>query len=133
MDWITLAGSLAAVFAVAGIVWLMGMGKAPRISSAEQAMILARDAHSGFRPAEALVDREGAAALVAGEDGAVVLVRPHGAQIAARVFAQPPQMDFADGLLTVATGDPRFGDVTLRLDEEQATRWPALGEETRHG
>ncbi|NNC73084.1 MAG: hypothetical protein HKN78_09455 [Sphingomonadaceae bacterium] len=133
MDWVTLAGSLAAVFAVAGIVWFMGMGKSQRIADPEQAMALARDAHSGFCPVDALVDNEGAAALVAGEGGTVVLVRPHGAQIAARVFAKPPEMELSAGLLTIATGDRRFGDIVLRLGDEQAARWPALLERMRHG
>ncbi len=57
MNWLVLAGSLAAVFAVAGVAWLGGMGGTPRIENDAHAMRLARDAHSGFEPSEAAVDR----------------------------------------------------------------------------
>lgn len=123
MNWLQLVGSLAAVFVVAALVWWMGMGKAPRIESAEQAERLAREAHSGFRPVDTIVDRNGQAALVRGESGEIVLLRAHGAQIAARVFRDPPQAQFEAGRLIIETGEAMFGRVILSADEGEAAPW----------
>lgn len=131
MDWITLIGSLAAVLALAGIAWWLGVGKAPAIATADEAMRHASDAHSGFRPRSAAVDADGRAALVMGDDHEIVLLRPHGARIAARVFRGPPACSVDGGELKIASGERMFGDVTLRLGAEEAARWAArLGEAT---
>ena len=123
MNLTVLIGSLAAVFALAAIAWLLGMGRTPRIANAKQAERLARDAHSGFAPSDAAVSRDGKAALVAGRDGDFVLLREHGANIAARVFRQAPDVRRDDGILTVTTGERLFGDLRLDLGDTDATRW----------
>ncbi|WP_299328742.1 hypothetical protein [Parasphingopyxis sp.] len=123
MSLTVLIGSLAAVFALAAIAWLLGMGRTPRIADAEQAERLARDAHSGFVPTDAAVSRDGKAALVAGRDGDFVLLREHGANIAARVFRQAPDIRRDEAILTVATGEKLFGDLRLDLGEADAARW----------
>ncbi len=123
MDWIVLGGSLAAVLTLAAIAWALGLGGAPALEDSEQAMRIARDAHSGFRPRSALVDAAGKAALVQGENGEIVLLRQHGAQIAARVFKTPPHVEIADGQLRIATGERMFGDVTLATHSAEATDW----------
>ncbi|MCA1749324.1 MAG: hypothetical protein ABR601_06580 [Parasphingopyxis sp.] len=129
MDWLTLIGSLVAVFALAGIAWWLGVGTPPAIGSEEAARRHAAEAHSGFRPREAAVDADGRAALVLGEDREIVLLRPHGARIAARVFRGAPPCAVSDGELKIASGERMFGDVTLRLGEAEAARWAArLGE-----
>lgn len=132
MDWITLVGSLAAVFALAGIAWWLGVGKAPAIADADDAMRQAAEAHSGFRPREAAVDGEGRAALVLGEGGELVLLRPHGARVAARVFHSAPDCQTDGEELKIASGERMFGDVTLRLGAEEATRWAARLENIAH-
>ncbi|MGP1351784.1 MAG: hypothetical protein ACTS1Z_00535 [Parasphingopyxis sp.] len=123
MNLTVLIGSLAAVFALAAIAWLLGMGRTPRIADTAQAERLARDAHSGFVPEGAAVSRDGKAALVAGRDGDFVLLREHGANIAARVFRRAPDARRDDGVLTVATGEKLFGDLRLDLGEADAARW----------
>lgn len=131
MDWITLIASLAAVLALAAIAWWLGVGKPPAIEDEEQAMRHAADAHSGFRPREAAVDAEGRAALVLGDNREIVLLRPHGARIAARVFRGPPPSSVQGEELKIASGERMFGDVTLRLGAAEAARWAArLGEAT---
>ncbi len=132
MSWLVLAGSLAAVFAVAGLVWLLGFGTSPGIANADQAMELAREAQSGFRPTEAVVDAEGRAALVQGDNGEFVLVRPHGAQMAARIFKSAPAIECDGGQLKIATGERMFGDVMLELDEQDAKRWAKRLQGARH-
>ena len=125
MNLTVLLGSIAAVLVLAGIAWLLGLGKPPQIESEEEAAHHAREAHSGFRPADVALDAEGRAALVLGENGEVVLLRPHGAQITARVFRTPPKAVQDGALLRVATGERLFGDMALTLDETEAARWAA--------
>lgn len=122
MIWLTLLGSLAAVFALAAVTWFLGMGKSPRITDAHEAKQLASDAHSGFQPAEAAVSRDGRAALVAGRDGEFVLLRGHGAKIVARVLRTAPQVIQEGTELVIVTGEQLFGDVRLDLGEAEAER-----------
>ncbi|MEO1169710.1 MAG: hypothetical protein AAFW97_13465 [Pseudomonadota bacterium] len=123
MSPLILIGSLAAVFAVAAIAWLLGMGRTPRIADAAQAERLARDAHSGFAPVDAAVSRDGKAALVAGRDGDFVLLREHGANVVARVLREPPDVALNQAVMTVKTGERLFGDLHLDLGEAEAARW----------
>ncbi len=123
MNWLVLAGSLAAVFTVAGIAWLGGMGGAPGIENTDHAMRLARDAHSGFAPSEAAVDSTGRAALVQGKSGEIVLLRAHGARFAARVFKAHPGVRREGGRLSIATGERMFGDAVLELGDDDAALW----------
>ena len=137
MTWLTLIGSLAAVFAVAGLVWAMGMGRGAAITDSEAAERLAREAQSGFVPHAAIVGRDHRAALVLGADEAIILLRVHGAQIAARVLRSLTQVERRDGVLIIGTGERLFGDVILDLGADQARHWEAvLGDrmlETAHG
>ncbi|RED17032.1 hypothetical protein [Parasphingopyxis lamellibrachiae] len=126
MNLAVLLGSIAAVLALAGIAWLLKLGNQPRIESPEAAARQAREAHSGFRPTEVALDGEGRAALVLGEQGEAVLLRPHGAQIAARVFRTPPRATRKGSTLTIATDERMFGDAALMLGEDEAARWAAL-------
>ena len=125
MTLTVLLGSIAAVLVLAGIAWLLKLGKEPRIESPEAAAQHAREAHSGFRPKDIALDRDGRAALVLGESGEVVLLRPHGAQIAARGFRAPPTATQIGDTLTIATGDAMFGDTALILGEAEANSWSA--------
>ena len=131
MSWIVLAGSLGAVLALAGIAWALKLGAGPRIDDEETARRLARDAHSGFEPVDVTLDSEGRAALARGEDGAVVLLRAHGAQFAARTFRVPPVVSRDGSRLKIASGERMFGNVTLDLGEAEAARWERLLSEHR--
>lgn len=125
MNLTILLGSVAAVLILAGIAWLLKLGTSPQIASEEAAAQHAREAHSGFRPKEVALDRDGRAALVLGEGGETILLRPHGAQITARFFPTPPAATQVGTTLTIATRDYMFGDMTLTLDEAEANRWAA--------
>lgn len=118
-----LIGSLAAVFFVAAVSWFLGMGRTPRIESGDQARQLACDAHSGFEPTDAVVSRDGKAALVSGRNGDFVLLREHGANIAARVMHEQPPIRQDGNMLIVETGERLYGDLRLDLGAEDARRW----------
>lgn len=125
MSLTILLGSVAAVLILAGIARLLKLGTSPRIESEEAAAQHARDAHSGFRPREVALDRDGRAALVLGENGEAILLRPHGAQITARVFHVLPNAVQDGPTLTIQTGERLFGDIKLMLDDAEAARWAA--------
>ena len=123
MNLTVLLGSLAAVFVVAAISWLMGLGRNPRIGSEADARQLAREAHSGFRPISAAVSIDGKAALVAGQGGDYVLLRDHGANVAARVLHEAPSIRRDGAMLIVETGEMMFGDLHLELEDDAAQHW----------
>ncbi|MBC7986257.1 MAG: hypothetical protein H7X93_06245 [Sphingomonadaceae bacterium] len=126
MSWLVLGGSLAAVLALAAIAWALKLGGGLRIENEEAARSLAREVHAGFRPAEVALDREGRAALVRADDGALILLRPHGARIAARSWRAPPAVSRDGPRLKIATSERMFGEATLDLGEAEAARWEEL-------
>lgn len=128
MNWAALAGSLGAVIALAAVAWALKLGPAPRIADADEAKRLAREAHTGFVPADAAVDRDGRAAIVAGADGRIALLRVHGARVAARLLPRA-EARAEGGILKIASGERMFGDVAIALGAAEAARWARrLGE-----
>ncbi len=108
-----IAGSVGAVFMLAGAAWALRLGGA-NIADAEEAMRSAEDIVSGFEADRAVVADDGQAAIVHGCDGSVVLLKAHGARIAGRRLVHPIEtIESADGL-RIATGERLFGTVLLR-------------------
>lgn len=117
-----LIGSLAAILVLAGIAWMLKLGRCTRIESAQHAMALAHDADSGFDAVDAAVSRDGACAIMADAAGRIMVLRSHGAQFAGRVL-EPGTATRIDGeSLTVTPADQRYGPVTLDLGEH-AQAW----------
>jgi hypothetical protein len=112
VNWLQLGGSVAAVLALAGIAWALGLGRAS-IADAAQAMRAAEDALSGFKATRAVVGSDGRAALVYGADGKVAVLKLHGAQPAVRLVTPAAVRETADGL-EVDTGERLFGSVIVR-------------------
>lgn len=107
-----LGGSLIAILLLAGVAALLGLGRA-RIADADQARAEAEAAFPDFIAGEAIVDRDGRAAIVHGRDGSVVVLKLHGAHVAARhlpawAVAATPQGWRAE------TGERAFGAVLVR-------------------
>lgn len=108
-----IAGSVGAVFMLAGAAWALRLGGAS-IADADEAAHSAEDIVSGFEADRAVVADDGQAAIVHGRDGSVVLLKVHGARIAGRRLAKPIQtIESAEGL-RIATGERLFGTVLLR-------------------
>ncbi|MET0247452.1 MAG: hypothetical protein ABW182_11935 [Sphingomonas sp.] len=108
-----LAGSVGAIFMLAGAAWALRLGGA-RIADADEALRTAEDIVSGFEAERAIVASDGQAAIVHGRDGSIVVLKVHGAHIAGRRLARPVEaVPVPDGL-RIATGERRFGTVTLR-------------------
>lgn len=117
MDWLLLLGSVAGVLALALIAWLLGLGGAAIADEAE-ARRAAEEAHIGFRAEDAFVSSDSRAALVRGRDGDWMLLKVHGASVAARHLPPPLAARAADDGVMVATGERMYGDVHLTLAPE---------------
>ena len=118
MDLLLLGGSLAGVLALALTAWLLGLGGAA-IGDEAQAKRTAEDAHIGFVAEAAFVSSDGKAALVRGVDGNFILLKVHGANVAARRLERPLQIGASDEGVMIATGERMFGAVRLRLSPEE--------------
>src|SRR5690242_3474672 len=115
MTWLQLAGSLAAILILAGLAWLLKLGRAGHegtIDEPDQAAEAAEQSLAGFRTVGALVGDDRAAALVAGEHGRVAVIKRHGARLAVREVRWEQVRATHEGML-VETGDRRFGAVTV--------------------
>lgn len=119
-----LGGSLLAIFALAGLAWKLGLGGDLRIRDEAHARELAEEAVCGFDAQETAVDRSGHAALLRGGDGRVLLLRRHGAHMAARVLTDHAHARLDRELLVIGTAERLFGEVTLDLGQ-QAQYWAA--------
>lgn len=117
MDWVLLLGSVAGVLALAIIAWLLGLGGAA-IADQAQARRAAEEAQIGFRAEEAFVSTDSKAALVRGRDGDWMLLKVHGAGLAARHLPSPLAARRSEDGVTVATGERMYGDVRLKLAPE---------------
>jgi hypothetical protein len=94
----------------------MGFAARPQIADPALAARLAADALPGFAPAEAVVSRDGAAALVAAGDGRIALVRPLGDRFVVRALAGA-QVARAGAILRVQPAEAMFPETALDLGE----------------
>lgn len=124
MSWIGLAGSLAAVFAVVGLVKLLGLGRGGALDDAAACQV-AGDIYIGHRFVSAVVDRDGRHALVEGDNGEIALVRAHGDKWVARLLALPVNAHTNGDALIIAASETMFGATTLMLGVADAARWAA--------
>jgi hypothetical protein len=110
---VIVGGSLLAVLILAGIAWALRLGGG-RIADESEAKAAAEDALSGFEAVTAEVASDGQAALVLGRDGSLALLKMHGTQVAARQLRPPFDTEATPEGLRIATGEARFGRVTIR-------------------
>ena len=117
MDWLVLAGSVAGVLGLVLVAWWLGLG-GDDIDGEAQALRAAEEAQVGFVAESAVVSGDRQAAVVRGSDGSVVLLKVHGAHLAARRLTPPFRMRAERDEVVIATGERMFGDVRLRLDSD---------------
>ena len=116
-DILVLGGSIAGVLALVLVAWLLRLGGAS-IEGEAEAMRGAEAHQYGFSAAEAWVSSDGKAALVRGRDGSFVLLKVHGANLAARRLEPPLRATASGEGILVASGERMFGDVRLELPPE---------------
>lgn len=124
MDRIGLLG-----FSVIGVAFLvlltrwLGFAKAPRLTSPQRAAELAQAAIPGLIIVETAISVDATAALVAGTDGRVALVRPFGDRFVVRVLNHP-LVTRAGGILRIRTREAMFPETALDLGPA-ASMWAA--------
>jgi hypothetical protein len=111
MNWTQLFVSIGGVAALALVARWLRLGEA-RLSSVSQARELAEQMLAGFVARDAVLGTDGNAALVAG-NGAIALLKRHGANVAARRLIAPLRLSQAIEGIRVESGERRFGDVVL--------------------
>lgn len=117
MNLMLLFASLAAILAVAGLVWLLQLGD-NRIGDVADAARIAEEQIAGFESGPVLMSDDGEAALVEGADGRIVVLKRHGAHCAGRVLQRPLRVHRCSEGWKVETGDPRFGQVSFALSKQ---------------
>lgn len=113
-----LGGSIVAILFLAWLARHWQLGGDVRIADEAHARALADDAHCGFDAVDVVVDKAGIAALLKDAQGRHMLVRRHGAQFAARLLDRHSESRLDHNFLTIGTGEPSFGRITLHLGDE---------------
>jgi hypothetical protein len=121
MNWLMLAGSLAAVLMLAWVAKVMALGGDVRLSRYDSLRIAAEE---GFQAANVVIDRAGIAAIVRDAAGRHMLIRRHGVHFVTRILRPPLDARLDQKLLTLGTDEPSFGRITLDLGD-QAAIWAA--------
>ena len=116
--------SLAAILAVWWLARWMDLGGDVRIRDADHAAELARQTLCGFAPVDVSLDRARVGALLRDAQGRVLVLRRHGSHFVGRLLNSHSGVRLDHGNLVIATGDSRFGTITLDLGSE-AQVWAA--------
>lgn len=106
------AGSLAAILVLAGIAWVLRLGRDTRLASPEEAAAAAEAALVGFETQDVVLGADGAGALAVGVDGRLAAVKRHGARAAVREVRWAAVRSVPQGAI-VETAERRFGTVLL--------------------
>jgi hypothetical protein len=125
--------SLAMTYMLFALSHILRLGGDVRIADADHAAHLAEATIPGFDASEIALDRARIGALVRNRAGRVLLIRRHGARFVGRELTTHEGIRLDRTCLTLETGDPRFGPLTLDLGAAAQT-WAAslrrLGTET---
>ncbi|WP_295632644.1 hypothetical protein [Novosphingobium sp.] len=116
--------SLAAILAVWWLARWMGLGGDVRIRDADHAAELAGQTLCGFAPVAVSLDRARVGALLRDAQGRVLVLRRHGSHFVGRLLNSHSGVRLDRGSLIIATGEARFGTITLDLGSE-AQVWAA--------
>ncbi|TPG15537.1 hypothetical protein [Sphingomonas oligophenolica] len=112
MNLYIVAGSLVAILALAGVAWMLRLGRDARIDGPEAAADAADQALPGFATVNAVVGADGAGALAVTGDGRVAAIKRHGARLAVREVRWDSVRATPAGML-VETGERPFGSVLV--------------------
>ncbi|MDE2562066.1 MAG: hypothetical protein KGL48_07430 [Sphingomonadales bacterium] len=116
--------SLVAILLLAWIAARLRLGGDVRIRDEDHARQLAGEAVDGFEPVALTLDRARIGAMLRDAQGRVMVLRRNGSHFAARLLTDHSGVRLDRNLLTVSTGERRFGSVTLDLGAA-AQEWAA--------
>lgn len=118
-------GSLAAIFALAGLAWWLKLGGGTMLEDDVAARFAATQVADGFEPEMVAVDHNGQGALLRDGGGQIMALKPHGRHFAGRILGRGARADLSGQdnptRITVITGERQFGNITL--DITQARTW----------
>ena len=117
MNWLLMIGSIAGVLGLAWVAHMLGLGGGG-IEDGANARRLAEESQLAFTADQIFLATDRQCALVHGLDGRWIVLKRHGAQVAARELPSPLVFEPTQDGITVATGERMFGEVTLRLTDE---------------
>lgn len=127
LPWLELAkfaASTVSILALAGLAHWLGLGGDQRIRDADHARFLAGQAVDGFEATDLALDKAGIGALLRDAGGRQLLLRRHGAAWVGRLLDSRVEARLDRDSLTIGTGEPTFGKITLRLGDA-AQVWAA--------
>ena len=116
--------SLAAILAVWWLARWLELGGDVRIRDADHATELAGQSLCGFAPVAVSLDRARVGALLRDAQGRVLVLRRHGSHFVGRLLNSHTGVRLDQGNLIIATGESRFGTITLDLGSD-AQIWAA--------
>ena len=124
--WIALqaAASLVAILLLAWFASRMRLGEDVRIRDEDHARELANEAVDGFVPVTLTLDRARIGAMLRDGQGRVMVLRRHGSHFTGRLLTDHSGVRLDRNTLTIASGERRFGTVTLDLGPA-AQEWAA--------
>ena len=117
MVWTSLFGIVTLIL----LARALGFAKAPQLADAAEARRVAADALHDFTATEAALARDGRAALVAGSDGRIALVRGFGDRWVVRIVNGAHALASADRL-RITPGEAMFPAAELDLGPA-AAQW----------
>lgn len=118
---LTFAGSLIAIFALAGLAVLLRLGGTRKLTNTEEARLAAGEVLDGYEPSRIALDKDGAGAVMIDEAGKIMVIKTHGNQFAGRILTASASARTAGDTVTINSGESRYGNVTLRILD--ATSW----------
>lgn len=116
-------GSLAAIAFLAWLARRLGLGGQPALHDADAVRAAAAEAVDGFETNELSIDSEGRAAICRDAGGRIMLLRPHGGHIAARILGPAATVETEGERLIVHCGERTFGSVSLNLRDDERDAW----------
>lgn len=118
---------VASLLAIVFVWWLarrMELGGDVRIEDEDHARALARQTLCDFTTVALALDKARVGALLRDARGRVMVLRRHGSHFVGRLLTSHSSVRLDRGNLVIATGDKRFGTVTLDLGND-AQVWAA--------
>ncbi len=115
------AGSLVAIFALAGLARWLKLGGTPTLGSEADAARAAGEVWDGYEPLEIALDKQGAAALLRDDEGRIMVIKRHGNRFAGRILTGNASASVTGEGIEVATGEARYGSVSLTIRD--AASW----------
>lgn len=113
------AGSLIAIFALAGLAIWLGLGRDPTLSDEGEAQRWADQVSDAFAAQHVALDLNGKGALLCDCEGNIMVLKPHGGHFTGRILGPSSSARIVESALAIDCGEARFGKVHLAISDPQ--------------